>query len=153
MKQTTDNQTADSSSEAFNHVAPPYVLTPPIPQLPDFWLVEAQHNGKQHTLAMFPVFELPKGVVVANAKLFVDAPRMKAQLQSIHANALEALGSTIETRCYLMKALGLLKEGPTPDWTAVEEALDAAMRESETALVRVESLYRSQQEWRKKDNQ
>ena len=135
------------STDLLGHVEPPYTLTPPVPQLPDIWLVEAQHDGKQHTLAMFPIFELPKGVVMANARLFVDAPRMKEQLESIYPHTLEALGSTVETRCYLQKALRLLQEGPIPDCTAVEETIEGALRESLIVLERVQRLYNAQREW------
>lgn len=123
---------------------PPYTLTQPVPQVPDVWLVEAQHDGRQHTLAMFPVLELPRGVVIANAQLFVDAPRLKEKLETIYPNTLEALGSIVETRCHLQEALRLLKEGPLPDRTAVEEGLEGALRESLVVLERIQRLYNAQ---------
>lgn len=58
-----------------------------------------------------------------------------------HANILEALGSIIETRCFLQKMRRLSEEGPMPDWTAVMENLQGALRESDVVLVRVQRLY------------
>lgn len=54
-------------------IAPPYTLTPPVPLLPGIWSVDAQHEGKPHTLAMFPVFQLPEKVVLEHARLFISA--------------------------------------------------------------------------------
>lgn len=65
-------------------VAPPYTLAPPVPYLPGIWSVEAQHEGKQHTLAMFPVFQLPEKVVLEHARLFISA------LETSKENANEA---------------------------------------------------------------
>lgn len=129
------------------HIEPPYTLTPPIERLRDIWLVEAEHEGQQHTIAMFPIFQLPKDVVLANAGLFISAPRMKEQLSVAYPNALEALGSIVETRCYLQKALRLLKEGPIPDCTAIEESIEGALRESLIVLERAQRLYNSFREF------
>jgi hypothetical protein len=63
-----------------------------------------------------------------------------------YANILEALGSIVETRCYLQKMRRLSEEGPLPDWTAVTENLQGALRESEVVLTRVQRLYNSQRE-------
>ena len=70
-----------------------------------------------------------------------------AWLGQAQANILEALGSIVETRCYLQKMRRLSKDGPLPDWTAVIENLQGALRESETVLVRVQRLYNAQREW------
>ena len=64
-----------------------------------------------------------------------------------HANILEALGSIVETRCYLQKMRRLSEEGPLPDWTAVMENLQGALRESDVVLTRVQRLYNAQREW------
>lgn len=63
-----------------------------------------------------------------------------------YANILEALGSIVETRCYLQKMRRLSEEGPLPDWTAVMENLQGALRESEVVLVRVQRLYNAANE-------
>lgn len=63
-----------------------------------------------------------------------------------HANILEALGSIVETRCYLQKMRRLAEEGPLPDWKAVMENLQGALRESEVVLIRVQRLYNAQRD-------
>lgn len=65
---------------------------------------------------------------------------------SDYANILEALGSIVETRCYLQKMRRLSEEGPLPDWTAITENLQGALRESEVVLTRVQKLYNSKRE-------
>lgn len=54
-------------------IKPPYTLTEPNRVLSDLWSVEASHEGKPHTLAMFPVWQLPEEVVLQHAKLFIEA--------------------------------------------------------------------------------
>ena len=68
-------------------------------------------------------------------------------LGQAHANILEALGSIVETRCYLQKMRRLSEEGPMPDWTAVTENLQGALRESEVTLTHVQRLYNAWREW------
>lgn len=53
-----------------------FTYHPPVTRFPDFHLVEATVNGKQHTVAMVPVIELPKETVIANANLFAKAPEL-----------------------------------------------------------------------------
>ena len=68
-------------------------------------------------------------------------------LCNAHANILEALGSIVETRCYLQKMRRLSEENPLPDWTAVMKNLQGALHESEVVLTRIQRLYNAYREW------
>jgi hypothetical protein len=65
-------------------------------------------------------------------------------LSRVNPNILEALGSIVETRCYLRKMERISKDGPMPDWAAVTENLQGALRESDVVLTRIQRLYNAQ---------
>jgi hypothetical protein len=68
------------------------------------------------------------------------------QANHAHANILEAFGSIVETRCYLLKMRRLSEECPMPDWTAVVENLQGALRESETVMIHLQRMHNEQRD-------
>lgn len=70
-------------------------------------------------------------------------PQEIPKVNQNHSNILEALGSIVETRCYLRKMQHLSEEGPIADHTAIAENLQFALRESENVLVAVQRLFNS----------
>lgn len=63
----------------------------PVAALPDCWLIEAEHDGHQHTIALCPVAMLPVPVIKANAEFIVRAANSHDALLSACESALNTL--------------------------------------------------------------